>query len=85
MRVSPGVDSIRALGPPEKFAQVLCDTLPQDVAGALALLTAAHHELIQVRSAAVHALHGDDGCCSVADDTRNTESQGGLEHSLYVV
>lgn len=48
----------------------MSDALPQDVAHALALLTAAHHKLVQIRSAAVHRLHCDDGCCVVAERTQ---------------
>lgn len=64
--VLPGVDPVGGSRPPEKFAHVLSDTLPQDVAGALTLLTAAHHKLVEVGSAAVHRLHGDDGRRTVA-------------------
>lgn len=65
VNVIPWVDLVGGSGPPEQFAQVLSDTLPQNLAGTLALLTAAHHKLVKVRSAAVHRLHGDDGCCAV--------------------
>lgn len=61
----PRVDLISGSGPPEQFAQVLSDTLPQDLAGALTLLTAAHNKLIEVGSATVHWLHGNYGCCTV--------------------
>lgn len=71
--VSPGVDPVGGSGPPEQFAQVLFDTLPQDVAGALTLLAAAHHKLVEVGGAAVHRLHGDDGCCAVAAGTERQE------------
>ena len=68
--VVPRVDPVGGSGPPEQFAQVLSDTLPQDVAGALALFAAAHHKLVQVGRAAVHRLHGDDGCRAVAGGVR---------------
>lgn len=69
MCVLPGVDPVGGSGSPEQFAQVLSDTFPQDVAGALTLLTAAHYKLVEVGSAAVHRLHGDDGCRTVAGGT----------------
>ncbi len=70
MCVSPGVDPVGGSRPPEQFAQILSDAFPQDVAGALTLLTAAHHKLVKVRGAAVHGLHGDDRCCTVAAGTK---------------
>lgn len=74
MCVLPGVDPVGGSRSPEQFAQVLPDTLPQDVAGALALFTAAHHKLVEVGSAAVHRLHGDDGCRTVAGATEARET-----------
>lgn len=68
--VLPWVDPVGSSRPPEQFAQVLSDTLPEDVAGALALLTAAHYKLVKVGSTAVHWLHGDDGCRTVAAGDR---------------
>lgn len=44
----PGRDPVAGPGPPEEFPQVSPDAFPQDEAGSLALLTAAHHKLIQV-------------------------------------
>lgn len=76
---SPGVDPVGGSRPPEQFAQVLSDTFPQDVAGALTLFTAAHHKLVEVGSAVVHRLHGDDGCRTVAGGTeRQNPQEGGL-------
>lgn len=69
MCVSPGVDPVGGSRPPEQLAQVLSDTFPQDLAGALTLLAAANHKLVEVGSATVHWLHGDDGCCTVAGGT----------------
>lgn len=66
MCVSPGIDPVGGPGPPEQFAQVLSDTFPQDMAGALTLFTAADYKLVKVGSAVVHRLHGDDGCRAVA-------------------
>lgn len=74
--VSPGVDPVGGSGPPEQLPQVLFDALPQDLAGALALLTAPHHKLVQVRSAAVHGLHGDNGCSVVAGGHRGQKMTG---------
>lgn len=65
-KVSPGIDPVGGSWPPEQFAQVLSDAFPQEVTGALALFTAAHHKLIQVRGSVIHRLHGDDRCCVVA-------------------
>lgn len=39
------------------------------MAGALTLLTAAHHKLVKVGSAVVHRLHGDDGCRTIAEES----------------
>lgn len=64
---SPRVDAVGGSGPPEELAQVLADALPQDLAGALALLAAAHHKLVQVKCATAHTLCGDDCCCAVPD------------------
>lgn len=64
---SPGVDAIGCPGPPEELAQVLADALPQDLAGALALLATAHHKLVQVERATAHTLRGDDGSSAVPD------------------
>ncbi len=82
MHVSPGVDPVRGSGPPEQFAQVLSDAFPQDVTGALTLLTAAHHKLVEVGSAAVHRLHGDDGCRAVAAGTKRHRDpeEGGSQY-----
>lgn len=80
MCVSPGVDPVGGSGPPEQFAQVLSDTLPQDVAGALTLLTAAHHKLVEVGSAAVHRLHRDDGCSAVAGGEVGKQIQIHMSH-----
>lgn len=43
VRVLPGVDPVGGSRPPEEFAQVLPDAVPQDVADALTLRAAAHH------------------------------------------
>ena len=64
--VSPGVDAVGAAGPPEEAPQVLADALPEDLAGALALLAAAHHKLVQVGSGTAHWFLGDDGRRAVA-------------------
>lgn len=69
MCVSPGVDPVGGSRPPEEFAQVLSDTFPEDVAGALTLLAAAHHKLVKVGGAAVHWLHGDDSRRAIAGGT----------------
>lgn len=71
---SPGVDPVGDPRPPEQFAQVLSDTFPEQVTGALALFAAAHHKFIQVGRSIVHRLHGDDSCCVVtgARDKRTT-------------
>lgn len=66
---SPGVDLVGGSWPPEQFAQVLFNTVPQDVTGALTLFAAAHHELVKVGSAMVHRLRGDDGCRTIAEES----------------
>lgn len=76
MSVLPWINSVGCSGPPEQFAQVLLDTLPQDVTGPLSLLAAAHHKLVQIRSATIYWLHGNDGCCTVA---------GGAQTQHFVV
>lgn len=74
MCVSPGVDPVGGSGPPEELPQVLSDTLPQDVAVTLTLLTAANHELIQVWRPAVHVLPGDDGSRAVAGGRKTPDA-----------
>lgn len=64
----PGVDLVSGSGPPEQFAQVLSDTFPQDLAGALTLLTAAHHKFVEVGSATVYWLHCDYGSSAVPEE-----------------
>lgn len=56
---TPGIDAVRSAGSPEELAQILANTLPQDLTGSLTLFTAADHKFVQVRSATVHRLCGD--------------------------
>lgn len=58
-RDTPGIDAVSGAGSPEELAQVLTNTLPQDLPSSLTLFTAADHKFVQVRSAAVHRLCGD--------------------------
>lgn len=69
----PGVDPVGGSGPPEQLPQILSDTFPQDVTGALALFTAAHHKLVKIGGAVVHRLHGDDRNRTVAGKAERQE------------
>lgn len=82
MFFSPGVDAVGGTGPPEELAQVLPDALPQDLAGALALLAAAHHKLVQIGCITAQRLPGDDGCCTVPAGDRTFHVVVYLRHRL---
>lgn len=56
---TPGIDAVSSTGSPKELAQVLTNTLPQDLASSLPLFTAADHKFVQVWRAAVHRLCGD--------------------------
>ncbi len=56
---TPGINTVRSAGSPEELAQILANTLPQDLTGSLTLFTAADHKFVEVQSAAVHRLCGD--------------------------
>lgn len=47
----PGIDGVGDPGAPEQRLQVPPKTLPQHLAGTLALAAGAHHEFVQIRGA----------------------------------
>lgn len=69
---TPGIDTVRSAGSPEELAQILANTLPQDLTGSLTLFTAADHKFVEVRSAAVHRLCGDYSSCAVPATKRKS-------------
>lgn len=65
---SPRVDTIIRTGSPEELAQVLANTLPEDLTGALALFNVTHQKFIHIQSPTADWLRGDDGYCIVPEE-----------------